>query len=151
MSDIFSMCCEFTRWFGQLFGWNYCETQTYLFLLAQPIIYIILGIITVCINFAAIIRYKLSFWQYCVLSVVIVLALSGIVYFLPELISNIREDPVIACERAMADMMSAAGNKECIYEQINYIRYVYSFIAILLLSILVNIPQKVFRKRNLKR
>ncbi len=42
-NNTFRLCIEIVRKFGEMLGWNYYETNTYLFLVAQPIIYIVLG------------------------------------------------------------------------------------------------------------
>jgi len=50
-NNTFRLCIEIVRKFGEWLGWNYYETNTYLFLVAQPIIYILLGLLTAILNF----------------------------------------------------------------------------------------------------
>lgn len=149
MSEIFSICCKLTEGIGLLFGWNYYETQTYLFLVLQPAIYILLGVITMLANAYTAFKCK-NILLRCVF--VIIAAIGGYYAYkwwgvfstdyLPYL-----GDATELCKREMRSMWKE-GKTQSGYELINYQRFVYYFIIYSVAAIIANIPQYLYRKHR---
>ena len=43
--SIFDFCCQLVSWFAKLCGCTYYEMNTYLFIVAQPLIYVLLSLV----------------------------------------------------------------------------------------------------------
>ena len=156
MVEIYYWCCDLTRIFGNLFGWNYYETKTYLFLVGQPAIYALLGWLTVVLNGYTIIKYKPDIVPISLLasatiiSDVIAIAYSINMYhhLLPALY-----DPVQAFKEEIANNMETARLEEdsiMAYMRIIFFEYVLFFIVALETLTICNLPHiiYIYRKRK---
>jgi hypothetical protein len=151
-NDIFKLCIDIVDKFGKLFGWNYYETNTYLFLVAQPVIYVILGLITAALNLHVTIKYKPSVMFTIILSVIAVIGLWHSYYWWNNFSTNtlpFLDNPTQLAKDVIKQMWQEGKTPEG-YERINYQRYVFYFLAYVAMSVIINIPQFVY-KRNRKR
>lgn len=147
MSDFFALCCSMVSCVGKLVGWNYYEANTYIFLIGQPIIYILLGLYTAYRNIRSAIKYK-TYWGPVWVTIAVV-ALLGCLWWgcvAAESISS----PLSAEELCKKDMewMRSWSRTQSDYEHINYLRFIYPFIAVIIVNILALLPQYIYRKRH---
>ena len=150
--DIFRMCIDIVDKFGKMVGWNYYETNTYLFLVAQPVIYMVLGLVTAALNLHVTIKYRPSVVITVILSAMAVIGLWHSCYWWNEFATNtlpFLDNPTQLAEDVIKQMWQEGKTTDG-YERINYRRYVFYFIGYVVLSVVVNIPQFIY-KRNKKR
>ncbi len=148
--DIFRLCIDIVDQFGKLVGWNYYETNTYLFLVAQPVIYVILGITTAALNLHVAIRYKPSVVFTVILSVIAVIGLWHGYYWWNEFATNTLphlDNPTQLAKDVIKQMWLEGKTPEG-YERINYRRYVFYFLGYVMMFIIVNIPQFVYKRKK---
>ena len=137
--------------FGELFGWNYYETNTYLFLILQPTIYIILGILTIILNLHIIFKYKSSLIVTIIFVSIAVIGVWHSWYWWREFSINtlpFLDNPTQLAKNVIKQLWQEGKTCEG-YEKINFQRYVFYFLWYITIFILINIPQLVY-KRNIK-
>ena len=148
--DIFQLCIDIVDKFGKLFGWNYYETNTYLFLVAQPVIYMILGLITAAINLHVVIKHRPSMVFTIILVVIAVIGLWHCYYWWNEFSTNTMphlDNPTQLAKDVIKQMWQEGKTCEG-YERINYRRYVFYFLGYVAMFIIVNIPQCVYKRKK---
>lgn len=154
MEQVFYACCELTRVFGNCFGWNYYETQTYLFLITIPAIYVVLAWITLILNAQAMIKYRpsiipLSIFVSCAFVAAIYAVLSSAC--LLELFSTPDFDATQVCKDAMKYMREEVNGDFADYMIMNFIYFVYLPVVLVGTLIVCNIPHTVYRIAHRKK
>lgn len=148
-NNTFRLFIEIVRKFGEMLGWNYYETNTYLFLVAQPIIYIVLGLLTAVLNVYVVIKYKPSTVWTIVFVVIAIVGLEHSWYWWNEFAVNTLPflDNPTQLAKDVIKLLWQEGKTCDGYETVNYQRYVYYFLGYVIMFFIINLPQFVYKRK----